>query len=51
MVGAAAQPRDRTGAGHPMNMIMVIAVYAVICRELGIPLWFPGTVTPASTFC
>ena len=26
-----------------MNMIMVIAVYAVICRELGIPLWFPGS--------
>ncbi len=31
------------GAGHPMNLMMVIAVYAVICRELGIPLWFPGT--------
>jgi nucleoside-diphosphate-sugar epimerase len=31
------------GAGHPMNLIMVIAVYAVICRELGVPLWFPGT--------
>jgi len=31
------------GAGHPMNIIMVIAVYAVICRELGIPLWFPGS--------
>ena len=43
MVGTAAEPRDRTGAGHPMNIIMVIAVYAVICRELGIPLWFPGS--------
>jgi len=31
------------GAGHPMNMIVLIAVYAVICRELGIPLWFPGS--------
>jgi nucleoside-diphosphate-sugar epimerase len=31
------------GVGHPMNLIMVIAVYAVICRELGVPLWFPGT--------
>ncbi len=24
-------------------MIMVIAVYTVISRELGIPLWFPGS--------
>jgi nucleoside-diphosphate-sugar epimerase len=31
------------GHGHPMNLIMVIAVYATICRALGIPLWFPGT--------
>jgi nucleoside-diphosphate-sugar epimerase len=31
------------GAGHPMNLIMMIAVYAAICRELGVPLWFPGT--------
>jgi len=31
------------GAGHPMNLIMVIAVYASICRELRVPLWFPGT--------
>src|SRR4051812_29300722 len=31
------------GALHPMNLIMVIAVYASICRELKVPLWFPGT--------
>jgi nucleoside-diphosphate-sugar epimerase len=31
------------GVGHPMNLVMVIAVYAVICRELAVPLWFPGT--------
>ncbi len=31
------------GVGHPMNIIMVIAVYASICRELGTLLWFPGT--------
>lgn len=29
--------------GSPMNLIMVIAVYAAICRELGLPLDFPGT--------
>ena len=31
------------GVGHPMNLLMVIAVYASICRALGQPLWFPGT--------
>jgi nucleoside-diphosphate-sugar epimerase len=31
------------GVGHPMNMSMAIAVYASICKELGVPLWFPGT--------
>jgi nucleoside-diphosphate-sugar epimerase len=29
--------------GNPMNLSMVIAVYASISRELGIPLRFPGT--------
>ena len=29
--------------GSPMNLTMVIAVYAAISRELGIPLRFPGT--------
>lgn len=29
--------------GNPMNLLMVIAVYASICRELGQPLRFPGT--------
>lgn len=28
--------------GNPMNLPMVIAVYGSICRELGIPLAFPG---------
>jgi nucleoside-diphosphate-sugar epimerase len=28
--------------GNPMNLAMVIAVYAAISRELGIPLRFPG---------
>jgi nucleoside-diphosphate-sugar epimerase len=30
--------------GNPMNLLMVIAVYASICRELGQPMRFPGTV-------
>ncbi len=28
--------------GFPMNLISVIGVYAAICRELGLPLDFPG---------
>ena len=28
--------------GNPMNLVMVIAVYASISKELGIPLRFPG---------
>jgi nucleoside-diphosphate-sugar epimerase len=28
--------------GNPMNLAMVIAVYAAISRELGLPLRFPG---------
>jgi len=30
-------------AGVPRNLVSVIAVYAVIMRELGLPLAFPGT--------
>jgi nucleoside-diphosphate-sugar epimerase len=29
--------------GNPMNLAMVIAVYASISKELGLPLRFPGT--------
>lgn len=29
--------------GNPMNLAMVIAVYASISRELGVPLRFPGS--------
>jgi nucleoside-diphosphate-sugar epimerase len=28
--------------GTPMNLVSVIAVYAAICREMGLPLRFPG---------
>jgi len=31
-----------TALGNPMNLTMVIAVYASICKELGVPLRFPG---------
>ena len=31
-----------TALGNPMNLVMVIAVYAAMCKELGIPLRFPG---------
>ena len=29
--------------GNPMNLLMVIAVYATISKELGLPLRFPGS--------
>jgi nucleoside-diphosphate-sugar epimerase len=29
--------------GSPMNLSTVIAVYATICKELGLPLAYPGT--------
>ena len=29
--------------GNPMNLAMVIAIYAAISRELGVPLRFPGS--------
>ncbi|GAA1694983.1 SDR family oxidoreductase [Fodinicola feengrottensis] len=30
------------GLGNPMNLTMVIAIYAAMSKELGIPLRFPG---------
>lgn len=30
------------GLGNPMNLALVIAVYATFCKRLGIPLRFPG---------
>jgi nucleoside-diphosphate-sugar epimerase len=29
--------------GNPMNMATVIAVYATLCKEMGLPLRFPGS--------
>jgi hypothetical protein len=31
--------------GRPRNVVSVIGAYAAICRELGVPLNFPGTGT------
>ncbi|WP_183576760.1 SDR family oxidoreductase [Mucilaginibacter sp. X5P1] len=31
-----------TALGNPMNLVLVIAVYASITKELGLPLRFPG---------
>ena len=31
-----------TALGNPMNLVMVLAVYAAMCRELGVPFRFPG---------
>jgi len=31
-----------TALGNPMNLILVIAVYAAMSKELGLPLRFPG---------
>ncbi|ASS65467.1 MULTISPECIES: SDR family oxidoreductase [unclassified Paenibacillus] len=41
---SAMRPSVVTGfaLGNPMNLAMVIAVYASISKELGIPLRFPG---------
>jgi nucleoside-diphosphate-sugar epimerase len=41
----ASRPHGVCGfaVGNPMNLSMVIAVYAAISKELGLPLYFPGT--------
>ena len=41
---SAIRPHTICGfaVGNPMNMTTVIAVYAVICKELGLPLSHPG---------
>jgi nucleoside-diphosphate-sugar epimerase len=31
--------------GNPMNMATVIAVYASLCKEMGLPLRYPGSTT------
>lgn len=41
----AIRPEGVTGyaTGNPMNLLMVIGVYAAINKELGLPMRFPGT--------
>lgn len=41
----SARPHAVCGfaTGNPMNLVMVIAVYAVISKALGLPMRFPGT--------
>ncbi|MEE2060369.1 SDR family oxidoreductase [Rhodococcus artemisiae] len=41
----ALRPEGVTGyaTGNPMNLLLVIGVYAAICKELGLPMRFPGT--------
>src|SRR5690606_2777422 len=42
---SAARPHAISGLaiGNPMNLTMVIAVYAAISKELGLPLCHPGS--------
>jgi len=42
---SSARPHAICGfaIGNPMNLPMVIAIYAILSRELGMPLHFPGT--------
>ena len=42
---SSARPHAVSGfaVGNPSNLIMVIAIYAAICKELGMPLCHPGT--------
>jgi len=41
---SAVRPHAVSGfsLGSPMNLCLVLAVYASVCRELGVPLAFPG---------
>lgn len=42
---SSARPHAVSGfaIGNPSNLTMVLAIYATICRELGVPLCHPGT--------
>ena len=43
---SALRPSSICGfaVGNPMNMATVIAVYAVLCKEMELPLRFPGSI-------
>lgn len=42
---SASRPHAVVGfsVGSAMNIVLAVAVYAAVCKELGIPLHFPGT--------
>ncbi len=42
---SSARPHAVCGyaTGNPMNLVMAIAVYATVCKALGLPLRFPGS--------
>ena len=42
---SAARPHAISGfaTGNPMNLVMVLAVYATLSKALGLPLRHPGT--------
>jgi nucleoside-diphosphate-sugar epimerase len=48
---SALRPSSICGfaVGNPMNMATVIAVYATLCKEMGLPLRFPGSTTAYGT--
>jgi nucleoside-diphosphate-sugar epimerase len=48
---SALRPSSICGfaVGNPMNMATVIAVYAALCKEIGLPLRFPGSAAAYKT--
>lgn len=48
---SALRPSSICGfaVGNPMNMATVIAVYATLCKEMGLPLRFPGSAAAYRT--
>jgi nucleoside-diphosphate-sugar epimerase len=42
---SALRPEATSGlaVANPMNLLMIIGVYAAMCREFGVPFRFPGT--------
>jgi hypothetical protein len=52
VTGRKGRPEAVCGyaVGNPMNLLMVISVYAAISKELGLPLRFPDEHLKASFF-
>lgn len=45
------EPTSGLGVANPMNLLMIIGVYAAMCRELGLPFRFPGTPDAYRALC